>query len=162
MMALSPINMDPIKEIHQVKKLIDYAVDVCSNPDIRFYNLQSGSQADVVKMLELVRTQAQPRYKAPLPSVAQLVLTENDGFNVENPGDVMALLFETVVRVNRNPTLWHTPGAGGAAGEINTTLNNFTHGPSTLAGSPEEGVKAASYSEALKKLEHIVLNRGPF
>ncbi len=154
--------MDPIKEIHQVKKLIDYAVGVCSDPEIRFYNLQSGSDADVVKMLELVRAQAQSRYKAPLPSVDQLILTEDDGFNVENPGDIIAVLFETVVRVNRNPTLWHTPGAGGAAGEINTTLNNFTHGPSTLAGSPEEGVKASHYSEALEKLRHIVLNRGPF
>lgn len=145
-----------------MKKLIDYAVDVCADPDIRFYNLQSGSKADVVAMLELVRATIQPRYRAPLPPVDQLVLTEDDGFSIENAGDIIALLFETVVRVNRNPTLWHTPGAGGAVGEINTTLNNFTHGPSTLAGSPEEGVKAANYSEALKKLKHIVLNRGPF
>ncbi|GGK53235.1 hypothetical protein SAMN04490189_4651 [Pseudomonas koreensis] len=145
-----------------MKKVLDHATELLKDDQLRFYNLQSGSQADISKMIELVRDVAQTRYRATLPSTEQLTLTENDGFSIENPGDLIALLFETVVRINRNVDLWYTPGAGGARGEINTTLNNFSHGPSSMGGSPDEGVKAAKYSEALQKLTHIVTNRRPF
>ncbi|SDT01876.1 hypothetical protein SAMN05216598_3640 [Pseudomonas asplenii] len=145
-----------------MKKVLDHASELLKDDQLRFYNLQSGSQADISKMIELVRDVAQARYRATLPSIEQLTLTENDGFSIENPGDLIALLFETVVRINRNVELWYTPGAGGARGEINTTLNNFSHGPSSMGGSPDEGVKATKYSEALQKLIHIVTNRRPF
>ena len=145
-----------------MKKVLDHATELLKDDQLRFYNLQSGSQADISKMIELVRDVAQTRYRATLPSIEQLTLTENDGFSIENPGDLIALLFETVVRINRNVDLWYTLGAGGARGEINTTLNNFSHGPSSMGGSPDEGVKATKYSEALQKLIHIVTNRRPF
>lgn len=140
----------------------DYAANLLKDPELRFYNLQSGSEADITKMLNLVRAVVQPIYKVALPSIESMVLTENDGFDITNPGDFITLLFEAVVRVNHNVELWHIQGAGGAAGEINTTLNNFSHGPSPMAGSPAHGVKATTYSDALKQLTHIVLNRSPF
>lgn len=145
-----------------MKKVLDHATEILNDPELRFYNLQSGSQADISKMLGLVRGVAQTRYGVELPSIEQLTMTDNDGFSIENPGDLIALLFETVVRNNRSVVLWHTPGAGGAQGEINTTLNNFSHGPSSMGGSPEEGVKATKYSDALQKLIHIASNRSPF
>ncbi|APC14567.1 hypothetical protein BLL42_02010 [Pseudomonas frederiksbergensis] len=146
-----------------MKKVLDHALELLKDDQLlRFYNLQSGSQADIAKMLGVVRSVAQTRYRATLPAIEQLTLTDDDGFSHENPGDLIALLFETVVRINGNVDLWYTPGAGGAEGEINTTLNNFTHGPSSMGGSPTEGVKATKYSEALQQLIHIVKNRRPF
>jgi len=145
-----------------VKNVLDHATELLKDKELRFYNLQSGSQEDIKTMLDVVRSIAQTRYRAPLPAIKDLYLTDDDGFSYENPGDLITLLFETVVRNNHNVDLWYTPGAGGAKGEINTTLNNFTHGPSPLAGSPEAGVKATKYSDALKQLTHIVSNRAPF
>jgi hypothetical protein len=139
-----------------------YASNLLKDPELRFYNLQSGSEADVTKMLNLVRAVVQPRYRDELPSIESMVLTDNDGFDIGNPGDFITLLFEAVVRVNHNPELWHIQGAGGAAGEINTTINNFSHGPSPMAGRPADGVKATTYSDALKQLTHIMTNRSPF
>ncbi|PHN61936.1 hypothetical protein [Pseudomonas viridiflava] len=145
-----------------MKNVLEYATEMLEDPELRFYSLQSGSPADVAKMLNVVRSVAQAVYGAKLPAVDQLTLTADDGFTIDNPGDLVAALFEVVVRTNRNPQLWHTPGAGGAEGEVNTTLHNFARGPSTMGGSPEQGVKAVTYSDAVAKLTHIVLNRSSF
>lgn len=144
------------------RSVIDYAIEVTSALEPQFVIRQVDKATEVKAKLRLVRSVAQTRYSKSLPEIELLELTEDGKFTPENPGDIVALLFETVMRWNRNPDLWRIKGAGGAEGEINTTLHNLTHGPRTMGGSPDEGVKATTYSEAIEQLLDIVSKRKAF
>ncbi|SUD43796.1 Uncharacterised protein [Pseudomonas fluorescens] len=144
------------------RSVIDYAIELTTALEPQFVIRQVDKETEVKAKLRVVRSVAQARYSEKLPEIELLKLTENGKFTPENPGDIVALLFETVTRWNRNPDLWRIPGAGGAEGEINTTLNNFTRGPRTMGGSTDEGVKATTYAEAIEQLLDIVSKRKPF
>ncbi|BBP76511.1 hypothetical protein PHLH7_26150 [Pseudomonas sp. Ost2] len=146
----------------QEKNLLAYAKNLFESPELQKNNGYLNHRLTEVQMLAVVRKHVQTHYTVQLPEPQSLHLSPDGAFNNHNPGDLIALIFESIVKVNWNQNLWVEPGDGGIDGEIKTTLRNYFLGPRSIGGAPEEGVHEDRYNNALERLIHIIDNRKPF
>ncbi|WP_223429986.1 hypothetical protein [Pseudomonas sp. GL-B-26] len=148
--------------------VLSHAMTVYQKDGIQQYNGVPCEQSQVCSMLRKVGAHVANLFKssaggpAVFKSPESFELSPDGAFARENPGDMIALIFEVVVEGNRNPRLWYENGDGGIDGEINTTIRKFLVGPATIAGNPAEGVFEKTYKNAKQKLVTILETRLPF
>lgn len=144
------------------------ALEVSRRADVVSLDRAWAVEDTAIKRLIIVCSHLSTIYKKPTgqPLAAEeflnLQLTEEKGFSISNPADVALLVFEVIAERNRVPNLWTIAGAAGIDAVIIDTVNKLFRGPSILAGSFADGVKATEYADAKKQLIANLEARGYF
>lgn len=94
---------------------------------------------------------------APIAAIEDLEVTGNDLFTLENPADLLALIFQEVVEDNANPSLWSDGSLNGWQAPVSNAFSIFFFGPSAaFAPKQSEGVQAEKFSTAKAQLKEFI------
>jgi len=126
------------------------------------YALPNGvpcTEESVRRMLDNIRQQLMSGMKGPasIPAIEDLEVTGNDLFTLENPADLLALIFQEVVEDNGNPSLWSDHSLNGWRALVGTAFSIFFYGANAAFSSNlAEGVQADKFSVAKAQLKSFI------
>ncbi|NBF15470.1 hypothetical protein GV729_09320 [Pseudomonas sp. Fl4BN2] len=94
---------------------------------------------------------------APIAAIENLEVTGNGLFTLENPADLLALIFQEVVEDNGNPSIWNDSSLNGWKAPVGTALSIIFYGANAaFSHNRAEGVQADKFSVAKAQLKDFI------
>jgi hypothetical protein len=141
--------------------IVDHCFAVYSDDDA----IRNGIPSDIRNvegMLELMRAIVGAA-GAKSPELLQLILSPDERFNKDNPADVLALVFDALTELNRNPALWYEQKRQSINSEVLSIISVIFNGPHALAPHQDRGLVSTKYPDAKAELLDLIHKRySPF